>query len=514
MHFNLKGLFLATAFSSLFTVNLFAQKSDALPVSTPEAEGVASAGIDSFLVATSHHKNEFHSIMILRHGKVVAQGWWDPYRPAIKHMLYSLSKSFTSTAIGFAVTEKRLSLDDKVISFFPNSLPDTVSQFLKELTVKDLLSMSVGQSPDPTAVILTESDDWAKSFLALPIHDKPGTKFLYNSVGTYMLSAIITKVTGQRLFDYLQPRLFGPLGITGIDWERNNQGINTGGWGLRLKTEDIAKMGQFYLQKGMWKGKQLLPKAWIEEATSFKIDEVPDAPQSKRDSSDWLQGYCYQFWRCRHNAYRGDGAFGQYMLVMPDQDAVIAVTCETADMQDEINLIWKYILPAMRPAALPPDKRSDEHLKHDLAALSLPPLKSSSAGWTGTKIFNLQPNELHIKSITINLVNNECRMAIGVDTSTYRFNLGDGRWQLGTTLMQGPSLGMNTKEDFSFLPPYKVACSYAWTDPNTLKLQLRYIESPHNETITCHFGDRKLDADIDFSFFYGAKKFNLKGELQ
>ena len=136
------------------------------------------------------------------------------------------------------------------------------------------------------------------------------------------------------------------------------RGINTGGWGLRLKTEDMAKFGQLFLQKGNWNGKQILPASWVEEASTAKIMQDPDAPQSKRDSSDWVQGYCYQMWRCRHNAYRGDGAFGQYMIVMPEQDAVIAITAETADMQEEINLVWKYLLPALQDDVLPADAAS------------------------------------------------------------------------------------------------------------------------------------------------------------
>jgi len=511
---NFKKLFVAAGFSLLLSANAFAQKQVILPSSTPEAEGVSSAGIDSFLVAASHHKNEFHSIMILRHGKVIAQGWWNPYGPTLKHTLYSLSKSFTSTAVGFAVSEKKLSVTDKVISFFPNSLPDTVKQFLKELTIKDLLTMSVGQSPDPTSVIPFTSDDWVKTFLATPILNKPGSKFLYNTMATYTLSAIVQKVTGQKVIDYLKPRLFDPLGITGIDWEMNKQGINTGGWGLRLKTEDIAKMGQLYLQKGMWQGKQLLPKAWVEEATTFKIDQAPEAPQSKKDSSDWMQGYCYQFWRCRHNAFRGDGAFGQYMIVMPDQDAVIAVTSETANMQDELNLVWQYLLPAMHTGTLPADKVSADHLRQDLAALSLPALKSSATGWTGSKNFTLQNNDLNIKSIGFNVTDNECQLTLNNNSGSFKFNLSNGNWRPNSTQMQGPSLLLTAREDFSQLPPYKVEGSYAWVDSNTLQLTLRYIESPHSETITCHFNGQKLNAEVEYSFSYGTKKIPLTGDLQ
>ncbi|MDN5284287.1 MAG: hypothetical protein JWR38_561 [Mucilaginibacter sp.] len=498
-----------------FNSSLYAQKTNSFPISVPEAEGVSSTGIDSFLNAATKSKHEFHSFMFLRHGKVIAQGWWNPYQPTLRHSLYSCSKSFTSTAIGFAVSEKRLSVNDKVISFFPHNLPDTVKPYLAALTIKDLLTMTAGQDPDPTFAVAAREDDWVKSFLALPIVHKPGSQFLYNTLATFMLSAIVQKVTGQKELDYLKPRLFDPLGINGMDWEINKKGINTGGWGLRLKTEDMAKLGQLYLQKGVWKGDQLLPKEWIEEATTFKIDQAPGITQSKKDSSDWMQGYCYQFWRCRHNAFRADGAFGQYIIVMPDQDAVIAITSETIDMQGELDLVWKYLLPAMHPQILPVDKAGDDQLEKHLTALSLPPGANATNNINGTfnKTFSIQPNNLHISSITFNITHNVCHVTLKKDSASYMLNFETGKWLPGKTDMQGPSLVSGAREDFSLLLPYKVEGSYGWNDQQTLQLKLRYIESPHTETITCHFSEQQLNADVEYSFNYGKNKVELHGEL-
>lgn len=290
------------------------QVNNSLPRSTPEAEGVSSRDIITFLDSVAKSKHEFHSFMYVRHGKVIAEGWWNPYRPDLKHTLYSLSKSFTSTAIGFAVSENKISIEDKVISFFPEYEPDTVSPFLAELRIKDLLSMSTGQRGESS--IMTTS--WVKAYLEMPFVNEPGTKYRYSSMASFMLSAIIKKVTGEKAVDYLTPRFFKPLGIEGADWETNPEGINTGGWGLRVRTEDLAKFGQFYLQKGSWNGKQLLPEKWVEEATSLKIYQNPDLSQAKRDSADdSMQGYCYQFWRARNNAYMANGAYGQFVLIMP-----------------------------------------------------------------------------------------------------------------------------------------------------------------------------------------------------
>ncbi|HEY1217128.1 MAG TPA: serine hydrolase domain-containing protein, partial [Bryobacteraceae bacterium] len=219
---------------------------DPLPRSTPEKEGVPAQAIMDFVQAAGKSKNELHSFMVVRHGKVIAEGWWNPYAPNLKHTLYSTSKSFTAAAVGFAVTEKKLKLTDKVVSFFPpEELPNPIPPNLAELTVKDALIMSDGMDPDPSPAV-SSSADWAKAFLATPIVNKPGTKFLYNSAGTYMDSAIVQKVTGDKVLDYLRPRLFDPLGITGEDWETSPQGVTTGGWGLRLKTEDMAKFGVLY----------------------------------------------------------------------------------------------------------------------------------------------------------------------------------------------------------------------------------------------------------------------------
>jgi CubicO group peptidase (beta-lactamase class C family) len=509
----IKSIALA-AFACLFNIKLDAQTT-AFPHSAPEAEGVSAAAIDSFLTAVGQSKNEFHSIIILRHGKNIAEGWWSPYRADLKHALYSTSKSFTSTAVGFALTEGRLKVTDKVISFFPHSLPDTISPYLAQLTVKDLLSMSVGMEPDPTTVIPFKTTDWVKAFLATPIKHQPGTVFLYNTMATFMLSAIVQKVTGEKELDYLKPRLFDPLGIHGEDWEANLQGINTGGWGLRLKTEDLAKMGQFYLQKGMWKGAQLLPQAWVNEATTFKIDQAPGAPKSQKDSSDWMQGYCYQFWRCRHNAFRADGAFGQYIIVMPDQDAVIAITSETPNMQDELNLVWKYLLPAMRPNALPANSSEDDVLNKHLAALALPPLPAALSGPGGQapdQSFSLKPNPLDIGSLKFNFRHDTCQLYISVGSGIDKVSFGAGRWLAGQTSWPGPSLLLGAKEDIAFLAPYKIDGSYTWQDQNTLILKLRYIESPHSETITCHFNGDKLEATVAYSFAYGQNKIQLQSE--
>lgn len=489
-----------------------------LPRSAPEAEGVSSQGIIDFLNAAEKSKNEFHSIMILRHGKVIAEGWWNPYRPDLKHTLYSTSKSFTATAVGFAVSEKRLSVNDKVISFFPTALPDTVSPFLSEMRVRDLLSMSAGQDPDPTFRTVTRDSDWVISFLAIPVVHEPGTTFLYNTLATYMLSAIVQKVTGEKIIDYLKPRLFDPLSINGMDWEVDPRGINTGGWGLRLRTEDMAKFGQLFLQKGKWNGKQILASGWIDEATTSKIEQRPDAPQTVRDSSDWLQGYCYQMWRSRHNGFRADGAYGQYIIVMPDKDAVIAVTCETPNMQDEINLIWDYLLPAMQPDRLPENKALSAALKQKLSSLALPlpdPGNGSAIiSQISGKTFFMDPNENKLEKISFRSDGNTCNVTMIINSENYNISFGSGKWINGETTLPGPNLLLYAKAHNVGLPPAKVAGSYGKKEGGTLELVLRYIESPHTMTISCRFDGTKISVSFLNSIEQGRSQPAINGEMR
>lgn len=466
-----------------------------LPRGTPEAAGVRSPGIQDFLRAVAASEHEFHSFMFLRHGQVIAEGWWRPYAPGLKHTLYSLSKSFTSTAVGFAVSEKRFNLDDKVVSFFPERAPDPVPPRLAALTPRHLLMMAAGQEPDPTGQ-LNATEDWERGFLATPLVNEPGSRFLYNSMATYMLSAMVTRKTGEKVVDYLRPRLFEPLGITNVDWETSPTGNSTGGWGLRLHTEDLAKFGQLLLDHGTWHGKQVLPAAWVELATSRQILQSPEVPTDQREHSDWLQGYGFQFWRCRHGAFRGDGAFGQYTIVLPDQDAVIAITSETKDMQGILNLVWDHLLPAIQPAALPADPAALATLRSQLESLALPvpargprpPVQDAVSGRT----YTLAANNLNLEQVRWQFTGDQCQVTFAHRGTNYVIPFGAGSWVQTETTRPGPNLVERARNCQQGLPPFQVAAAYGWKDAHTLELTLRYVESPHREIIRAKFDDEKL----------------------
>ena len=331
-------------------------KDSAEIIDLPRAETPESVdkAMNAFFDQAKHDSMDIHSVMIVRDGNVIYSRWQSEGVDTVPHVLHSVSKTFTATAVVLAIADGKMSLTDKVIEFFPDKLPAEVSDNLKRMTVRDLLTMSCGHDVEPTGQ-REEGVDWVQAFLAHPVVHEPGTFYLYNSLGTYMLSAIVQKVTGEKVVDYLTPRLFDPLHIDKPKWEESPQGINTGGWGLYLKTEDLAKMGQLLLQNGEWNGKQIIPAEWVAEMSKKQVESInpgtrmeeAEAKGMTKENSDWMQGYGYQMWQCRPGCFRADGARGQYIIVVPDKNAVIAITSDVEDLQGELNLVWNHILPAL-----------------------------------------------------------------------------------------------------------------------------------------------------------------------
>lgn len=460
-----------------------------LPRSTPEAQGIRSTAIQNFVEAADAAIHDMHSLMIVRHGVVVAEGWWSPFEEARNHVLFSLSKSFTSSAIGLAVDEGLLTVHDPVIGFFPDDLPENVSDNLAAMTVYHLLAMFTGHSEDTTGHLHAAADgNWVRAFLAQPVTHTPGTHFLYNTGATYMLSAIIQKVTGQTLLDYLTPRLFAPLGIANPTWESCPRGINTGGYGLKITTEDIACFGQMYLQKGVWQGRQLLPAAWVEEASSGHSDN------SANTNIDWAQGYGYQFWRCRHNAYRGDGAFGQFCVVLPEQDAVVAITAGVGPMQPVLDLIWEHLLPAFGAGSLAADGAAQSRLQQTMAKLALPPQTGQASSLIAAQVsgrrYQMAENERGVSAFSFAFGGNEtfCTMSGPWGEEAIVCSLGE--WRKGETFFDdrwGRQLA---------------AVSGGWIDPDTFAFRIYFYETPFCITYTCRFeGDNlTVESVVNVSF--------------
>ena len=415
--------------------------------------------------------------MIVRHGMVIAEGWWKPYAPELPHTLFSLSKSFASSAIGLAVSEGLLSEDDHVISFFPDDLPAEVSLNLAQMRVRDLLTMRSGHAEDVLGSWTWQSpnQNWMRTILEQPVPYQPGTHFVYNSGATFMLSAIIQNVTGQHLLTYLEPRLLEPLGIQGATWETNPEGIAFGGYGMNARTEDIAKFGLLYLHQGAWQGKRILSEAWCARATSALV------PEGAEPDSDWARGYGYQFWRCRHGAYRGDGAFGQFCVVMPEQDAVVAMTGGMANMQAGLNLVWDHLLPNMHSIQLEPNDADQHELIRVLANLKMPMVQHrAEPDVVFEREFEFTENATGIESISFSSMANGVRLRIRDARGTHSLECGFGAWLTNETRFDDVTT-------FSHDQPRQVAGSAGWLASDVLEVKLCYFETAFSYTMRVEF---------------------------
>ncbi|ACB73321.1 serine hydrolase domain-containing protein [Opitutus terrae] len=468
-----------------------------LPRSTPAAEGVSAAAVAKFVEEADAKVDTIHSFMLVRHGKVVAEGWWTPYAANEPHVLYSLSKSFTSTAVGLAVAEGKLSVTDPVLKFFPEDAPAAPSENLKAMRLRDLLTMSTGHhNEDISDFPFYAQENLVKRFLSLPVAHKPGTFFVYNTPATFMQSAIVQKVTGQSVLEYLKPRLFEPLGIENPVWEATAVGgISMGGFGLNLHTEDIAKFGQLYLQKGKWNGKQLIPEAWIAEATARQMSN------GSNPDGDWDQGYGYQFWRCRHGFYRGDGAFGQFCIVMPQYDAVVAITSGTRDMGLVMNLVWDHIVPGLKDSALPADAAAEQSLKERLAHLSIATTKGAASSPLAASIagrrFVFPANGAGIEAIQFEPAGADGTQPVTVWAGGEERQLvvAHGRWNKGV-------MGDGGNQPGSEL----VAASGAWTADDTYTTQIVRYRTPLITTYRCRFAGDQVFMDAENNVAFGERK--------
>lgn len=464
-----------------------------LPRSTPEQQGIDSAAVADFVAALDTEIEDVHGLMVLRHGHVVAEGWWAPYRPEFIHTLFSLSKSFASTGIGLAIAEGHLSVHDQVISFFPDAVPEEPTWQLEAMRVSDLLTMSTGHiGEDLRAFSFDSSSPLPEAFLNLPVAHKPGTHFNYNTPASYMLSAIVHKLTGENLLDYLRPRLLDPLGIVDATWSTDPEGVAHGGFGLSITTESIARFGQLYLQQGMWEGEQLLPAEWVAQATARQTSN------GSNPEGDWDQGYGYQFWRSRHG-YRGDGAGGQFAIVLPEHDAVVATTSGTAQMGDIMSIVWDRLVPAMQDEPLDDNPAAAERLREQLNNLSIrmPPADPAADGnreWLG-RSWQFEENDFDIEALALENRDGQTMVVITTPTGDHEIAIGNGAWMAGRTGLFPGAAGVLLGEDQG--EGHRMAAAGAWTDTDEYTIRLAYTETPRVATLTLRFGEESLALDID-----------------
>jgi CubicO group peptidase (beta-lactamase class C family) len=466
------GVLVIGSFRQPPTPGVIVTASVPLPRSTPEEQGIPSSAIAAFVDAADA-LDSVNSFMLTRHGHVVAEGWWCPYAEDVPHMMFSVSKSFTSIAVGLVIEAGLLTLDSRVVDLLPedvpSGLPTNAADRLGTLSVRNLLTMATGHAADTVdlAAGVMAPANWARAILAAPLEFEPGEKFVYNSGATYLLAAIVTKVTRERLLDYLTPRLLEPLGIRDATWEQSPQGIDAGGWGLSITTEELAIFGQLLLQRGEWNGVQLVPAAWIDESTAWQID----TSGSENENPDWAAGYGYQYWRNTAGGYRADGAFGNFAIVLPELDAVVTFTSSLAETQPLLDLVWEHILPALTPEPLAADPTTAEALRIRLRRLELWTPNGVSTTPAADRIDGARwvfdgtdPSELAITGNTI--------------VGTWHGNLqtlafGDGDWEISEA--------------------ESVAASGAWTAQDQLTIRISYFTAPYAETLVLTFGQDTLD---------------------
>ena len=338
------------------------------PRVTPESVGIPSAAVEKLLDTLEFGGfTEPHGLMIYRHGKVCAEGWWSPYASGMKHALMSHTKTYAGTAVGIAVTEGLVKLEDRLIDIFPDLAPEEPSEYLKKLKVQDVLTMGVGMPRMPKQEL-----DWVKAFLANEIVYEPGTRFIY-STSCELQAAIVRRVSGLGLMDYLKPRLFDKLGIDAknLYWARQGDGCEFCSAGLQATTEDNLRLMALYLQKGVWEGERILSEEFVRLATTTRISTVH--PDDKRPPQPNINpGYGFMLWMCLpEDSYRADGMGGQYTVVLPRQDMLISITESSDDPFRVLDAFWE-LLKDVGDAPLPEDAEAAGRLKRRMQRLCLP----------------------------------------------------------------------------------------------------------------------------------------------
>ncbi|MFF8875026.1 serine hydrolase domain-containing protein [Streptomyces massasporeus] len=472
-----------------------------LPASGPAAQGVDASGVHAFLDALEAAPEiEPHSVMIMRHGHLVASGWWAPYTPTRLHLLYSLSKSFTGTAAALAEADGLIDFDAPVISYFPEFEADITDPRSRAMLVRHVASMASGHRRDTVDEAFgRDPAEPVRGFLRLPPDEDPGTVFAYNQPATYTLAAIVQRVTGQSLGDYLRPRLLDPLGIGEVAWRRDRAGRELGFSGLHATTDAVARLGLLYLCDGLWEGRRLLPQGWAARASQPRIPTA--GAMGDVDRQDWDRGYGYQFWTSRHG-YRGDGAFGQFCLVLPEHDVVIAATSATERMQEYLNLVWEHLLPAFGPEPLTGREAADAELGERLGRLALPPAPGRPAppererDWTAAAFTPAQEGgPVRAAGLT--------READGWTlTLTGDGDRPDHPDRLALRLV---GEGWTVAEE-----PVPTAVSGGWTDGDTLAVEVTFLETPHRLALTCSLADRTLTAHWRTPPLHGGRLTTLR----
>jgi CubicO group peptidase (beta-lactamase class C family) len=453
-----------------------------LPRSTPQEQQVDPTALLALLDALEGDPDiEMHSLMVVRHGHVVAEGWWAPYSSEHRQLLYSLSKSFTSTATAFAQAEGLLDLDDPLLKHFPELDAEIVEPRSRAITLRHLAAMASGHSWDTIDMAFDrDPEEPVRGFLLTPPDREPGSLFAYNQLCTYSLASVIQRNAGTPLTEYLRPRLLDPLGIAEVGWQSWPPGRELGFTGLHARTEDVAKLGLLHLQRGRWGDEQLLSKAWVAAATSKRIDNA-DQP-----NPDWRQGYGYQFWIARHG-YRGDGAFGQLCVVLPEHDTVVVTTARTEKLQAILDALWTELLPGLGRTTQ--DVEVEKRLAQRLERLQLPAQPGDAAPpkwepWVAGAFPVVRDgpgSSSALGSVEVRRAGDAVQLVLTEPDNELVVAVGLGSWTVSEPLDQHGRV-------------VPVAASGGWEDAATLRVAVFFLETPHRLDVTLALADRTARA--------------------
>lgn len=464
---------------------------------TPEAVGVSSKEVQAFIDECIEKNRELHSITVIRHDKIACQVYREPFKPEHRHMMYSVSKSFTSTAIGFAVEEGYLTVETRFVDIFPEARTDKHDEYLEEMTIEDLLTMRSGKN---VSIFLDRTKDrWFKDIMDSPWISEPGTEFLYISENIYLLSCCIHKLTGMSLIDYLRPRLFEPLGMSEPFWEKCPRGVEAGGWGLMITGEDLAKFTYCYQQMGKFGGKQVIPESWVRVATEYHADN-----SAANDTSDSVVGYGYCFWRNGgyENSYRADGMFCQFGIVFEDLDACISLTGGEIDEQAMRDIIWNHFPKAFIEA-------DEEAETTPIVAPAFPKLKPKPRNLAlesrieGKKIKFRKPVVINAIGYPVSVVPLPA-MFISADkagnisdvTFTFRENDMQMSWAEGDEI-NSIEIGLDGEYRWDNIVlgtmPFTTCSTGCWNSENELEIHIRCVEAVAERIINFKFnGDNVI----------------------
>lgn len=452
--------------------------SDSLQRARPGAVGVDARVVEQCLDELDSAGVDLHSFVLHRRDHIAVEVYRWPYGPERPRLMHSVAKSFTACAIGMALQERRFSLTDRVIDFFPEYLSGPPEPKLAAMTVEDLLTMRTGHAKETSGAVWRGlQGSWIREFFAIPVVHQPGTVYRYTSAASYMLSAILTRATGQTLHEYLRSRLFGPLGITGETWDIGPDGINPGGNGLTCKTVDVLKLGVLHAARGVWRGRRLLSEEWIAQATRAHSHS----------------GYGYHWVSGPGHSFSAMGVFGQMLIVFPDQEATLALTAavngEHACTGVLAPVLHKHFPTAFRDAPLGQTDAEERLIRRTCDAASTPRLLSVQRpdACPGTLDYRVEPNPLGVSSLQLTLSEEKYTLLLVDEEGGHSIEMGIDRWLEGETRVPGRSLHHGYD-----MRPARVVAGARWLDRETLEMSWIFVESAFRDTVICRFSGDQL----------------------